>query len=237
MIIRGIKQTLQGVYEITPLAGSAFFLRTDYLKHLTEEKLLEVAEEGQKDFFLQEALKGTAFENQEEEDVSKRPGFIDEEDEEDLLSSSLIFAAERAAMSYLGRAEQYRSGLVRKLSQKGIDKKYFVPALDFLEEKGILDDFRFASSWLRSRSIDHAEGRSKLASELLNRGVEKNAVKKALDLYFENTDTFALCVKAYRKCLRRKKDEEKIFPFLLKEGFSVSEIKYAISFIADEKSE
>ena len=39
MIIQELKQTLSGVYEITPEAGSAFFLRTTYLTFVPEERL------------------------------------------------------------------------------------------------------------------------------------------------------------------------------------------------------
>ena len=44
MVIRGIKQTLPGVYEITPDAGSAFFLRAAYLSIVSTDVLEESVE-------------------------------------------------------------------------------------------------------------------------------------------------------------------------------------------------
>lgn len=44
MVIRGIKQTLPGVYEITPDAGSVFFLRAAYLSIVSTDVLEESVE-------------------------------------------------------------------------------------------------------------------------------------------------------------------------------------------------
>lgn len=194
MVIHGIQQTLQGVWEITPDAGSAFFLRSEYLTHLSENDLFE--------------LKGELTEAQGE----------------DILNAALSYSAEVAAMSYLARMEHCRFGLYQKLIKKGIDKNAVNCALDYLESINYLSDERFAGAWLRSRSIDHYEGRIKLSSELAARGVEKDACKKALDEFFQNHDQLELCEKAYKKLLRTQRDENKIKASLMRNGFSYGEI-------------
>lgn len=186
-------QTLQGVYEITPDAGSAFFLRSEYLSHVDPERLRAGAE-------------------------------FNDEESADILNAALIYSAEFAAMTYLARAEHCRYGLTQKLLKKEIDKKAVETALDYLERVHYLDDQRFAGAWLRTRAIDHAEGRIRLAAELASRGVERNAAKQALDEFFEDHDQMDICRRALKKLRAVKRDPEKIRNSLMQKGFSIREI-------------
>ena len=198
MVIDEIKQILNGVYEVTPDSGSVFFLRTRYLPP-----------EGA---FLEEKLfPGNSF--SEEEALM-------------LFKASLVFNAEKAAMSYLARAEQYRVSLEQKLLKKNIPNDAVKDALDYLEECGFLDDERFAGAWIRSRFIDHAEGRTRVTAELLSRGVKRSAVKNAVDEFFSERDETELCFRAYRKLSSsQKKNEEKAVQALVRKGFSFKIIK------------
>lgn len=189
---------MPGVCEITQDAGSAFFLRIDYLTLLSEERLF--------------SLKGA----------------VSDEEGEDILHAALCYSAEMAAMNYLARMEHCRFGLYQKLIKKGIEKNAVNRALDYLESIQYLDDERFAEAWLRSRSIDHYEGRRKLSSELASRGVDKEAIGNALDEFFESHDQLEICAKAYRKVLRFQKDENKIKASLMRSGFSYNEISFVM---------
>lgn len=194
MLIREMVQTLHGVYEITPVAGSAFFLRTEYLSLVDSERLCAGAE-------------------------------FNDEETADILNAALVYSAEYAAMTYLARAEHCRYALTQKLIKKQIDKKAIDAALDYLESVHYLDDQRFAGAWLRTRSIDHAEGRIRLAAELAGRGVERTAAKKALDEFFSEHNELDICARAYRKIRNLKKDTEKIKSSLVQKGFTLKEIE------------
>ena len=186
-------QTLQGVCEITPGAGSAFFLRKEYLSLVDPERICAGAE-------------------------------FNDEETSDILNAALIYSAEYAAMTYLARAEHCRAALTQKLIKKNIDRKAIEPALDYLEGVRYLDDERFAGAWLRTRSIDHAEGRIRLAAELASRGVDRNAAKKALDEFFSDHDEMEICRRAYRKVRNLKSDSDKIKTSLVQKGFTLKEI-------------
>lgn len=186
-------QTLQGVCEITPGAGSAFFLRKEYLSLVNPERICAGAE-------------------------------FNDEETSDILNAALIYSAEYAAMTYLARAEHCRAALTQKLIKKNIDRKAIEPALDYLEGVRYLDDERFAGAWLRTRSIDHAEGRIRLAAELASRGVDRNAAKKALDEFFSDHDEMEICRRAYRKVRNLKSDSDKIKASLVQKGFTLKEI-------------
>ncbi|MBB5219433.1 regulatory protein [Treponema rectale] len=214
MVIRGIKQILLGVYEITPDAGSAFFLRADYLSQVNEERLLPYGY-GRLDVDLDD------LSNLKEGDT----GFFTEEETADLFNASRLYSVEKSAMSYLNRSEHTRNSLCTKLLRKGYDKRDVEEVLDYLEEKNILSDLRFAAAWVRSRSLDHAEGRTRLTAELTARGVNRSIIKQVLDEYFLENDEEELCVKAFKKLVKIKKDEDKIKASLVRQGFSFKIIK------------
>ncbi len=154
---------------------------------------------------------------------------LSDEEASDLLIAAVVYGAEFAAMTYLARAEHCRAGLERKLLKKGIEKTAVEKALDYLEQCGNLSDERFAGAWLRSRSIDHAEGRIRLAAELASRGVDRSSSKKALDEFFSEKDELEICRCAYKKCRLFKKDLDKIKASLIQKGFTLKQIGIVIS--------
>jgi len=154
------------------------------------------------------------------EEISEGSEFSDDRESE-LVNAGLCFAAEQKALDYLNRSEQYRMGLTSKLLAKGFDKFSIEKALDYLESKKYLDDSRFARIWLNNRRISRAEGRIKLEKELLARGINKDYIKEALDQFFEENPEEELCMRAYRKCMRLKKSQEKTISYLLKNGFTL----------------
>ncbi len=222
LYITNIKQTSFGVYEITPDSGSAFFLRADYLCSVSPDLLLPVKGglgQGDSLFFdIKDFAEGMQ-------------GVFNEEQTADIYNASLIYAAEVAAMSYLSRAEHCRFSLTQKLLKKDYSRNHIETALDYLESINYLSDERFAGAWLRTRYIDHAEGRRRLSAELASRNVDRSAARKALDEFFEDHDEKQICVRAYRKILRMNRNltEDKIRVSLARLGFSSSLIKFAMS--------
>lgn len=154
---------------------------------------------------------------------------LSDEEASDLLNAAVVYGAEFAAMTYLAHAEHCRAGLERKLLKKGIEKSAVKKALDYLEQCGNLSDERFAGAWLRSRSIDHAEGRIRLAAELASRGVDRSASKKALDEFFSEKDELEICRRAYKKCRLFKNDLDKIKASLVQKGFTLKQIGIVVS--------
>ena len=146
-----------------------------------------------------------------------------------LMDAGLSCAAELKAVEYLSRAEQSRSGLLRKLLQKKHEKKYIENALDFLEQKNYLSDSRFSRAWLNTRKINHYEGPSKLCAELQARGIDKATAESAVSDFFTENDEYEICRKAYEKLLSKGKTDEKLISSLLQSGFSYKLIREVMS--------
>ena len=147
------------------------------------------------------------------------------QEEQDIIDAGMCYAAEMKAVEYLARAEQCRFRLTQKLLQKKYEKQYVSRALDYLEHKNYLNDARFAEFWLNGRKINHSEGRTKLLAELMSRGIAKDVAQVALENFFSQNSEYELCRRAYEKCLRAKKDPDRIVRTLMTNGFSYSMIK------------
>ena len=202
-----IEQVLSGVYKITPMEGPAFFIRDAYIS----------LEETEKKFLPQNLLlKFSLLNTTSLEDDIELPLNVAEA----YLFSSLTFSVEKAAMTYLSRQEHSRLNLYTKLIKKGLDKNCVTMALDYLESVDYLSDRRFAGAFLRSRSIDHSEGRNRLLQELTSRGIKRDISIQALDDFFAEHNEEEICLKAYSKLCRIKKDPQKIYASLLRSGFN-----------------
>lgn len=150
---------------------------------------------------------------------------FNEEETEDLLFAGFAFLAEKDALNYLNRSEHSRFLLTQKLQKKGHKLNSINSALDYLEEKKILSDQRYAISWLRNRRISKSEGKIKLFQHLIERGISKSTAQDALSEFYEEFSEYAMLEKAYSKCLRLNLTQEKIDKKLILWGFSSSMIK------------
>lgn len=145
-----------------------------------------------------------------------------EANESEILDAGLTCVVELKAVDYLARAEQSHFGLKRKLIEKKYDVNYIEPALCFLESKNYLSDERFARAWLNGRRINHYEGRTKLLSELLARGISREISLQAVNNFFDEFDEFEIACKAYKKYIKQGKSNEKLKAAMINAGFSYS---------------
>ncbi len=150
---------------------------------------------------------------------------FNEKETEELIFAGFAFLAEREALNYLNRSEHSRFLLTQKLQKKGHKKDSINVALDYLEEKNYLSDYRYAISWLRNRRISKSEGKVKLFQHLLSRGVHKDIAQDALSEFYEEFSEFAMLEKAYSKCLKQNLTQENIDKKLIFWGFSPAMIK------------
>lgn len=152
---------------------------------------------------------------------------FNDEQTDQLLDAGLASVVELKAVDYLARAEQSRFGLTRKLVAKQFEKKYIDMALDVLEVKNYLSDERFARAWLHGRRLNHYEGRSKLQAELQGRGISKEIAVGAVNEFFTENNEEEICLKAYKKMVKRGKEGDKLIAAMIQAGFTYKQIKEA----------
>ena len=106
---------------------------------------------------------------------------VDEKRLREMLRAEEVRKAREDALMLLGyRARSVRE-LERRLKQKGYEEDIVEEVLTGLERADLLNDERFASDWVRSRTAARPMGRARLSWELRQKGVQKEKVEDALE--------------------------------------------------------
>lgn len=210
--ITGVEQTSsEEIVKMTSSNGSVFFIRTVYLQTINVEDI--------KNRVSVAGFSGAEF---------------SEEEAKDIVRAGFAFGAEQKACDYLSRCEQCRFKLTQKLIQKNFPNDSVELALNWLESKNYLSDSRFAYIWVRNHCLTKYQGKIRLLSELLSRGISSSIANEAIDSYFsEDSERFVMteeemCEKAYNKAIRLRKSGEKLVKYLSDSGFKYKMIQNII---------
>ncbi len=120
-----------------------------------------------------------------------------------------------------------------KLLEKGYDEETAEKEIAFLKEYGYIDDERFAAHFTSDAINLKKWGKSRIRTELLRRGIDRNIIDDAIEEAFSETDDDRL----YQEMEKRfrgadfgnMKERTRIFNFYLRRGFSPDEIKGAMN--------
>lgn len=94
------------------------------------------------------------------------------------------------------------------------------------EETGLLDDRLFARLWIRERIERKGFGRRRIASELVQKGVDREIVESELDSGFDEEGEVAVAERAARARLRRLQSvpletrKRRVYTYLMRSGFT-----------------
>ncbi len=199
---------------------SSFFLAT--INNTSSGLLKIVNSEGVNFFCREEYLK---FENIKQLEADT---YLDEEQLTVLLEAVQAYSAELIARNYIGRAEHSKYQLRIKLKKKGFLDRNITTALNYLESQNIVDDARYARAWLNTRRIYKKEGRLRLTSELLSRGLDFHVAQKALNDFFEENSELDICKKALDKQLNKGLEGKKLMRAMSRLGFSLQLINICL---------
>ncbi|MDC7125003.1 MAG: regulatory protein RecX [Spirochaetales bacterium] len=157
-----------------------------------------------------------------------------------IKARSAVFLARDKAVEYLAAREYSSSEIVTKLMKKGYDKECSLEAVSLLEQRGYIDDERFAEMWVLSRLRKHPEGRSALAAGLYKKGISRSIIENTLDDCFTDDikeEALSRCLEKYLRT--RSREPKKVLNHLIRRGFRYADIKRHINGIeefAEEKN-
>lgn len=98
--------------------------------------------------------------------------------------------------------------------------------LDKLQQKGYVDDEKFARWWVESRNQQKGTSLRKLAIELRAKGVNNEVIEVVLS-ESDRTDEDELA-KIIAKKRSKYLDEQKLMAYLMRQGFSYDDVKQAL---------
>lgn len=119
----------------------------------------------------------------------------------------------RKTRSKRGKEGQILPGITPELAERVRSR---------LDEKGYLDDERFARFWVENRNVRKGSSMRKLQSELSSKGVESSIIQTVVG-ESERSDSEEID-KIIAKKSKRYDDRNKLIAYLARQGFSYDEI-------------
>jgi regulatory protein len=141
-------------------------------------------------------------------------------------------AAEEAAVGLLARRERSRKELRTALRRKKFPHVVIEQVLDTLEIEGWQSDERFANAWVGTRRLLSPRGRTALAYELRQKGIEDKEAQEALGRYSPADEREALRALIATRLPRmiaggddRPKVKRRLLSLLARRGFAYDDIR------------
>lgn len=111
--------------------------------------------------------------------------------------------------------------------KKGISPEVTARVFSRLEEKGYVDDQKFARFWIENRNLTKGTSLRKLTAELRSKGVSQSIIEKFLSDSDRSDDDELK--KMIAKKQKRYPDQQKLMQYLARQGFQYDDIKQALS--------
>jgi regulatory protein len=142
-------------------------------------------------------------------------------------------ACKRTVVDLLARREHSRLELERKLATRGFPEAVIGPALDALEQSGLLVATRFTESFIRSR-LAKGQGPVRIRAELTERGVRDAAeALRGSDIDWLATARAVLRKRFGAEPPRDYRERAKRARFLQYRGFTADQVRAALELDAD----
>jgi regulatory protein len=142
------------------------------------------------------------------------------------------------ALRYLDYRPRSRAEVRRNLEKHAVPPEVINDVFKRLERSGLVNDERFAHDWVENRSEFRPRSRKALAYELHQRGLNDNAIEKALEGLNEETMAYQAALKQARRYegLPYRDFHNKLGSFLARRGFSYEVIKQVVVRVWEEKN-
>ena len=120
------------------------------------------------------------------------------------------------------RVKNQKTGEYKTVLKQGYDQSLVEPVYKRLEERGYINDRRFAETWVENRNITKGSSLKKLRLELAQKGISQSIVEEVLAE--TDRDDAAELRKIIARKAKKYPDEQKLIQYLMRQGFNYSDI-------------
>ena len=118
--------------------------------------------------------------------------------------------------------------LRRSLKKKNFSEKHIEDTLEYLKEKGYLNDYSFSVNFVKDRVKSGKYGKNLIVRDLYKKGINRNVIKKAIkecgaDIVNDD-ELYSLAMKKYTSVKDKDNPLVKVSNYLLSRGFDYESI-------------
>ncbi len=142
--------------------------------------------------------------------------------------------AQAAGMRYLAVRPRSIREMQDYLRRKGWEAAEIGVVIEQFEEAGLLDDAKFAETWIANRQLLRPRSRSRLTQELMAKGVSRDHIVAGLsDLGSEDEIEALMAVADRKRRLPQYAAADKLVGYLARQGYTYDVIKKALERLDD----
>ncbi|MEK6647417.1 MAG: regulatory protein RecX [Candidatus Firestonebacteria bacterium] len=143
--------------------------------------------------------------------------------------------AKNYALNLLSFRNRSEKEIKERLKQKKFDSETTEEVINRLKTVELIDDDKFAKSWIKNRLIGKPRGKNLIKQELYQKGIKKEIIESSInEIYLKETEeelAFKLAQKkavSYSK-LDKTKAKYKLYRFLIGRGFESELIEKTVN--------
>ncbi len=154
----------------------------------------------------------------------------------ELQNSDSHEKAYQQALKFINYRQRTEAEVRRNLEEHNYTEEAIQQALERLQSSGLLDDQRFAQSWVDNRSELRPRSRKALSLELRRHGLDDQAISQAVEAVNDEDMAYQAGIKQARKyrLLEWMDFRQKLSNFLLRRGFGYDVVSPTVKRIWDE---
>ncbi len=157
---------------------------------------------------------------------------LSQEKIDSLQAEDAAETAYQKALHFLSYRPRSSAEVRRNLEKRGLSDELVEGTVNRLQQAGLVDDQKFAQTWIENRSTFRPRSKSALRMELRRKGLSDEIIQPVLD---DQVDEQALAFEAARKYARRLAGldwfdfRQKLSGFLARRGFSYTTLSPVVS--------
>ena len=147
-----------------------------------------------------------------------------------ILEEVLIPRARKRAMHILERMDQTTAQLREKLQRSQYPEQVVEDAIAYVASFHYIDDERFARNFIRA--YQQSRSRLRISRDLQGKGIDRDLIDRCLAAEYEVSETDQirelLRRKGYDQGARDRKQQDKMYRFLMQRGYRSEDIRRAL---------